>query len=148
VKLGPIVGLGSGFGAWTLAEYLTHRFPMHATRGSSSLADEHLDHHSAPLTTVKLAADAHNVAFKGGALVLGSLLVSVPFGTGFSAGYAGYTYLHDRIHHRAARSAMAQRVWQHHHLHHQGGPATNFGVTTPVWDVVFRTRRRVATVAP
>jgi len=137
--VGSTLRIASGLLAWSVAEYGTHRWLMHASRGSSSLADEHLDHNADPDHTVELRVDVHNVCFKGGALAIGSIVVSPGFGLGFTFGYAGYTYLHDRIHHRAPKSRLAQRVWLHHYRHHFGRPRRNWAVTNPLLDVVFAT---------
>ena len=135
-----ILHVVSGLVAWSLAEYGTHRFPMHARRGSSPLANEHLDHHGHPEQTVELGLDLNTIGLRGGAGLLAGVLVSPGFGVGFAAGYVGYTHLHHQIHHRQPRTAMGERLWSHHLEHHVGAPARNFGVTSPAWDLVFGTR--------
>jgi sterol desaturase/sphingolipid hydroxylase (fatty acid hydroxylase superfamily) len=145
-----VVGFVGGLLAWSLAEYATHRWAMHAPGAGSvagpernPLAAEHLDHHRVPASTVPLRLDRHNVAYKGAALVLGSLLVSPAFGSGFTTGYASYTRLHDRIHHTRPRGRVARILWRNHLRHHslsQRGLGAGFGVTSPLWDVVLATR--------
>jgi sterol desaturase/sphingolipid hydroxylase (fatty acid hydroxylase superfamily) len=135
-----ILGVSAGWFAWSLAEYVSHRWVMHAGRGTSPLADEHMDHHGDPSATVPLAPDVHNLGYKGAALVLTSVAVAPSFGVGFTGGYAVYTYLHDRMHHRPPRSALARLLWRHHYRHHFGRPGQNLAVTNPCWDVVFGTR--------
>lgn len=139
MRLRSIVSVALGGLVWTLAEYGTHRMAMHAPRNSSPLARDHLDHHGDPDWTVALRPDLHNLGFKSGAFALSTIVVSVPFAVGFTAGYATYTYLHDRIHHRAPETALARRVWTAHYRHHFEAPQRNFGVTSSLWDGMFRT---------
>lgn len=136
-----ILHVVSGLVAWSLSEYVTHRFPMHARRGSSPLADEHLDHHGEPEQTVSLGFNLNTVGLRGGSGLITGLLVSPAFGVGFASGYVAYTHLHHQIHHRQPRTSVGEVLWRHHLEHHVGAPAKNFGVTTPVWDVVFGTGR-------
>jgi sterol desaturase/sphingolipid hydroxylase (fatty acid hydroxylase superfamily) len=59
---------------------------------------------------------------------------------GLMAGYLAYALIHDAVHHRRARPGS----WLHgaklrHARHHRPGPASDFGVSTGVWDRVFAT---------
>jgi sterol desaturase/sphingolipid hydroxylase (fatty acid hydroxylase superfamily) len=72
------------------------------------------------------------------ALVLGRWAPPV-FG-GFLHGYLTYDLLHYFIH-RGRMPTRLGRYLRHYHLvHHFKTPDRHFGVSSPLWDVVFRTR--------
>ncbi len=145
---GAALRLGAGLLAWSAAEYAVHRWIMHgrieqAGRAIGRLIDpivaEHLDHHRHPGSTVALRLDRHNVGYKAGAFAAATTLAGMAFGAGFTFGYAAYTGLHDRIHHQRPHGRIAAAVWNHHLEHHRlgrQGVGANFGVSSPLWDLV------------
>ena len=76
-------------------------------------------------------------------VAIGALLLGGAFGLGFAVGwavgYATYELLHWRSHHREPANAFTRYLHRRHMAHHRGGLHGNFGVTTPLWDTVFRT---------
>ena len=56
---------------------------------------------------------------------------------GFAAGYFGYITIHWLIHHSSRQFIAPLKA--HHDMHHRRA-RVNFGVSTRLWDVVFRTR--------
>ncbi len=58
---------------------------------------------------------------------------------GLACGYATYGLSHAIMHVRRFRHPLGRRWAAVHHVHHYH-PDTNFGVTTPLWDIVLRTR--------
>lgn len=142
--LGPAFVLAalSGFVAWTLAEYLIHRFVFHRV---PYLRREHDRHHADPSAYIGVSS-----------LISGSILLAVwmmarlIFETphadaallGFAAGYCAYIVAHDQFHHGALRPGdLLYRAARRHALHHRGSEL-NFGVIVPWWDMMFRTYRR------
>jgi sterol desaturase/sphingolipid hydroxylase (fatty acid hydroxylase superfamily) len=80
--------------------------------------------------------------------------VGAPWFTGALVGLSGiatylvYERVHFRAHFRPARTRYA-RWQQRRHLHHHARAGTaNYGVTSPVWDVVFGTYEPVAADEP
>lgn len=147
-----LIALAVGAVSWTLAEYLLHRFAMHVMAGRGHPSREHLTHHARRnyFTTLgqKFAA--------AGAVVLVTfplvaLATSVWIAVGFCAGLAGasfvYEWLHYRAHTHGPRNAYGAWLRRNHFAHHFHDPTANFGVTSPVWDIVFRTSRPVDRVA-
>jgi 4-hydroxysphinganine ceramide fatty acyl 2-hydroxylase len=60
--------------------------------------------------------------------------------TGFAAGYLAYDTIHFATHHASTRSALA-RVWKRRHFrHHYADSTCDFGVSSPLWDIVLGTR--------
>lgn len=138
-----LASAGLGALAWTLAEYLLHRFHGHHARGRNHFSREHLRHHGrrhyfAP-TWQKVATAAPVLGGMGvlAALVAGA--TGVAFTVGFGVAYAGYEVLHRRIHTHPPRGPYGRWARLHHLFHHFGDPWSNHGVTTSLWDHVFRT---------
>ncbi|MEZ4400627.1 MAG: sterol desaturase family protein [Kofleriaceae bacterium] len=140
-----------GMVAWTFLEYVIHRWLGHHRRfRGNPFGVEHVRHHSegnyfAP--SVKKAGVAAVVAViaggpalalggaRGGAVVAGLLVM-----------YVGYEVLHRREHTHAGIGRYGRWARRHHFHHHFVDPATNHGVTSPLWDLVFGTYRRPAVI--
>ncbi|XUM21079.1 sterol desaturase family protein [Bradyrhizobium oligotrophicum S58] len=130
--------LGAGVLAWTLAEYWIHRLIFH---GPGRLAAMHELHHAWPKDWIGAASWLTLPAF---AVVFGLLALAMTRSAaasataGLMAGYLAYCAVHIRIHHGRARfwppMAFLHRL---HAGHHRGGRA-NYGVSSPLWDIVFR----------
>ena len=71
-------------------------------------------------------------------LVLGPVWV-FPFYSGFVAGYLAYDMTHYAVHHFRSRSKLFLRLKAHHMNHHHNKQGRKFGVSTTLWDHVFRT---------
>jgi sterol desaturase/sphingolipid hydroxylase (fatty acid hydroxylase superfamily) len=56
-----------------------------------------------------------------------------------------YEWLHRREHTHAGWGAYGRWARRHHFHHHFVDGRTNHGVTSPIWDVVFRTYQQPAT---
>jgi sterol desaturase/sphingolipid hydroxylase (fatty acid hydroxylase superfamily) len=73
------------------------------------------------------------------ALVTGGAIAALVVG-GLYAGYNQYALVHHVLHHHGALAGRLgfgrlQRVHELHHVHHD----VNFGVTSTLWDRIFRT---------
>lgn len=135
-----LVLLLSGWLAWTLGEYLIHRFAMHALRGRGITSREHLNHH----------ADRDSILEKWFLAWTGVVIVGLTLGTtlhaavgvGWVLGYGFYDLQHWRAHKRPPRSRYQRWLRRHHFHHHFGHPKDNLGVTWPLWDLAFGTYHR------
>jgi dihydroceramide fatty acyl 2-hydroxylase len=147
---------GAGLAFWTLAEYLLHRFVFHFqpdTRWGRRLHFViHGVHHDYPHDPMRLVMPP-SVSVPLAALVflvfhavLGDW--SLPFFAGFLIGYLIYDMTHFHIHHHRANNKLSLLVRRYHYRHHFQQSNRGFGVTSPLWDKVFRTspfrRRRSA----
>jgi sterol desaturase/sphingolipid hydroxylase (fatty acid hydroxylase superfamily) len=56
-----------------------------------------------------------------------------------ACGYSAYGLSHFSIHNTRFRRPLSRRWAAIHHIHHHH-PDKNFGVTTPLWDIVLGTR--------
>ena len=69
---------------------------------------------------------------------------ALPLVAGFLHGYLLYDTVHHTIHRGANRSRIVRWLRKHHMQHHYATPDKRFGVSSPLWDLVFRTSRRMA----
>jgi dihydroceramide fatty acyl 2-hydroxylase len=143
----------AGGAIWTLTEYWLHRLIFHwepdNTLGHRMHFIIHGIHHDHPNDKLRLvmppAVSIPLAALFLGlfALILGTPLAFPVFG-GFIAGYLIYDYTHYYVHHAVPRSQFGKRLREHHMRHHFQDHRYGYGVSSPAWDVVFRTlpRRR------
>ena len=129
-----------GFFAWTLLEYVVHRWVYHAV---PFFRDLHNAHHSEPA--------AYIGAPPGVTILLICLLFFAPWMTasflvasgltaGMLIGYMAYMLVHHSAHfRRLAATSWFSATRRHHALHHHHSVSCNFGVTTRVWDHIFGT---------
>lgn len=137
--------LPAGLLAWTFLEYWLHRVLFHLPRTHPLAflgASMHADHHDAP--------NAPPITKPPG-LTLGTLWLVflalgwtlpwtgwAPFFAGAALGYLGYEVSHVAAHVLRAHEHPLPLVQRHHLAHHQT-PSARFGITSPLWDWVFRT---------
>jgi sterol desaturase/sphingolipid hydroxylase (fatty acid hydroxylase superfamily) len=58
---------------------------------------------------------------------------------GFMVGYVAYDTIHYAVHHFSLRNPVMLYLKKLHYRHHYGDPARDYGVSSPLWDFVFRT---------
>jgi sterol desaturase/sphingolipid hydroxylase (fatty acid hydroxylase superfamily) len=152
---GPVfLAFASGIAFWSLSEYLLHRFVFHYEPTWPWLQRAwyliHGVHHEQPQCKTRLVMPpilSIPLAFffygfflvvVGG--ILGSPLLVGPAYAGFIAGYLCYDMLHYAEHHFTMRWGFLKPLKLYHLRHHFKNPDRGFGVSSPVWDVVFRTK--------
>ena len=149
-----VLGFVAGVFLWTLAEYILHRFLFHhkptSPRQERIFFLFHGIHHVQPQVKTRLVMPFPvsiplAVVFCGlFYLVLGVLLKApqwvAPLTSGFIIGYLAYDLTHYATHHFPMRSGYAKYLKRYHMQHHYKDPDTRFGVSSPVWDWVFRTQ--------
>jgi sterol desaturase/sphingolipid hydroxylase (fatty acid hydroxylase superfamily) len=139
---------GLGIITWTLAEYLLHRFVFHWT-GETALAKRlhfliHGVHHEFPRDKDRLvmplgASISFGILFYALFYVLMGHRIGEPFFAGFVLGYLGYDGTHYAVHHFRQTTRIGKWVKRHHMRHHHADHHGGFGVSTPLWDLVFQT---------
>lgn len=137
-----------GLLAWSLLEYGAHRGSFHHTPTTPAQVAYaylvHGVHHAYPddsrrwvmplVATLPIAAIFY-VAFT---VTLGRM--GFPAFAGFIHGYLAYDLLHYFIHRGRLPTAAGRFLRQYHLAHHYKSPERHFGVSSPLWDVIFRTR--------
>lgn len=151
VGLSGAIGLFlAGLAAWTLLEYVLHRWVFHFVPNPASEFQRDLAflihgvHHDWPydpdrlvMPPVVAAVLAFAIGFPLRAL-LGPALFPGAF-AGLVAGYVWYDLTHYAVHHRPQRTAFGRMQRRNHLVHHFAQPEARYGVTTPIWDLCFGT---------
>lgn len=146
--VGTTVGLFfTGLLSFTLVEYLAHRYIFHmgtyTTLRKKLQYAFHGVHHDYPKDKDRLAmppimsltiATALLFLFR---LVMGDFTFG--FLPGFLMGYAGYLFVHYIVHAYQPPKNIFKKLWVHHGIHHYKNPERAFGVSSPLWDYIFRT---------
>jgi dihydroceramide fatty acyl 2-hydroxylase len=139
--------LAFGLLVFSAIEYCFHRWLFH--HGQSSMREGHDKHHDDPHGFDALPFFLPPI---GMLLLAGLLALVLPTSTALllagatAAGYASYGVAHTIIHAIRFRSRAAVKWAANHHIHHHH-PECNFGVTSPLWDIVLGTRYAPARVA-
>ncbi|MBX4135049.1 sterol desaturase family protein [Pseudomonas sp. S5F11] len=127
-----------GLLAWTLVEYSAHRFLFH-----SLYRREHWTHHVDVLAYIGVSSWKTSSTFAA-VLLLAWYTGLVSVFIGAVTGYFFYISVH-YVMHRPQHWAYGWMpgLVANHDLHHRQGIEKNFGVSSPLWDHVFRTYIRV-----
>jgi sterol desaturase/sphingolipid hydroxylase (fatty acid hydroxylase superfamily) len=137
-----------GLASWTLAEYLLHRFVFHFepdTRWGRRLHFIiHGVHHEYPHDPMRLVMPPSvSVPLAILVFLLYRLLLgpawSLPFFAGFLVGYLIYDMTHFHIHHHRSDNRLSLALRRYHYRHHFQQSDRGYGVTSSLWDRVFRT---------
>lgn len=143
-----------GVAIWTLTEYWLHRLLFHwepdnalGRRMHFIIHGIHHDHPNDKLRLVMPPAVSIPLAalfFFAFTLIFGTPAAYPVFG-GFIAGYLSYDYTHYYVHHFVPKSKLGKRLREQHMRHHFQDHRFGYGVSSPLWDVIFGTlpkRRR------
>lgn len=141
-----ILTYGAGIISWTLLEYLLHRYVFHFVSENRFLKRIpyllHGVHHEAPRDDSRLFMPP----------VPGILIISIlwfisylllrdhsfSFIAGLVNGYLLYAAMHYSMHVYKAPKYL-RKLWVHHALHHYKYHDKAFGVSSMLWDRIFRT---------
>ena len=137
-----------GIFVWTITEYLLHRFIFHWELKSKLGARIHFIfhgvHHDYPSDSRRLVmppsvsiplATLFYFLFRA---LIGAQDVH-PFFAGFLIGYLFYDMTHYAVHHFNMHSKFWLAIKNHHIKHHFQAPDKGYGVSSPFWDLIFRT---------
>lgn len=148
VKALPFAGLVvGGVIFWSFAEYVLHRHVFHFKKDTPWGRRFHFlihgVHHDFPDDKDRLVMPL------GASIPMGAIFFSLFFAAmgnyglaffvGFGIGYLTYDGTHFAIHHFKMNGPIGKFLKKHHMLHHHIDHSGGFGVSSPLWDVVFRT---------
>ncbi len=136
--------VGCGLFAFSLVEYAVHRWLFHGNTGPFEAG--HRRHHEQPQGYDALPFFLPPTAMAALAGVLSLVMpayAALLLAGSVAAGYAAYGWSHVAIHVFRFRNPLLRRWAAAHHIHHYH-PEHNFGVTSPLWDVLLRTRHASA----
>jgi dihydroceramide fatty acyl 2-hydroxylase len=151
--VGLSLGCLAGLFLWTFAEYTLHRFVFHfppRTPAQERLVFLfHGVHHAQPQCKTRLVMPPAvsvplALLFYGAFHLILATLLGIPTWVaptfaGFIAGYLVYDMTHYATHHFAMRRGFLKFLKRYHMQHHYKTPTARFGVSSPLWDVVFGT---------
>lgn len=141
-RIHALAALVFGMLAWTLFEYMLHRFVLH---GTSRIAPLHTRHHELPRAYIGTPTWLSTAVIAIVVFLPGWLGLSLTTGAGLTAGvvigFLWYGLAHHAIHHRQPRflARWLAAASRRHSRHHGSSGSGNFGVTTPLWDRLFGT---------
>jgi 4-hydroxysphinganine ceramide fatty acyl 2-hydroxylase len=149
LAVGPVLGVFAlGTVAWSLTEYLLHRFVFHLEPDSRWGRRLHFVihgvHHDFPHDPMRLVMPPSvSIPLAIGFWFLFRALLgpawALPAFAGFLLGYLVYDMAHYHMHHQRSKNRLSLALRRYHYRHHFQQSDRGFGVTTPVWDRVFRT---------
>jgi sterol desaturase/sphingolipid hydroxylase (fatty acid hydroxylase superfamily) len=136
---GSILAVVCGLALWTLLEYLIHRYAFHGFL-------PHWQHHEDPNDPKYIVAP---LWLSGGTSLSLGVLMRIPAGSwarsgltlaGIIAGYLVYEGLHLRIHANEAGGRLLTALRKRHYYHHFADDRYCYGITSAIWDRVFRSQ--------
>jgi len=142
----------AGVATWTFLEYVIHRWLGHDRRfRGNPFGVEHIQHHIvgdyfAPTWKKVIVAAVVAAVFAAGTIALVGIVIGTGYVVGLMVCYTAYEVLHRREHTHGGIGPYGRWARRHHFHHHLVDARTNFGVTSPVWDVVFGTYRKPAVI--
>lgn len=136
-----------GLLVFTLVEYLIHRYTFHMEADTPEKERLqyvlHGAHHDYPKDKTRLAMPPFvSLLLAVGFFMLYRLILGdlgIPFTAGFVAGYASYLCVHYSVHAFPPPKNFLRHLWIHHALHHYQQSNAAYGVSSPFWDILFRT---------
>lgn len=145
----PVLGIGVlGLVTWTLTEYCLHRFVFHyparSRLGKWFVYLFHGNHHDDPRDKTRLVMPpAGAIPIMAALFFVFGLVIPAPwiepFGAFFIVGYLIYDYIHYATHHFPMKNPVAKYLRRYHLKHHYSGEPGRYGVSSPLWDIVFGT---------
>jgi sterol desaturase/sphingolipid hydroxylase (fatty acid hydroxylase superfamily) len=137
----------AGLFAWTLTEYIMHRFVFHfepkSTVGKRLHFLFHGVHHDYPNDAMRLVLPPSiSIPLATGFYFLFHALLPVTYMDGFFAiflsGYLVYDISHYALHHSKFNNRFWKKLKHHHMQHHYADPTKGYGVSSALWDKIFR----------
>ena len=138
----------SGLFVWTLVEYIMHRFVFHYEPADKPWAQRmhfvfHGVHHDYPSDAKRLVLPpSMSIPLATGFYFLFNAILPTNYVWGFFPafilGYLFYDISHYAIHHFNFKGNIWKKIKQHHMLHHYQDPEKGYGVSSPLWDKIFR----------
>lgn len=140
-----------GITAFTLTEYLIHRFLFHFNATSENQRKIqyliHGVHHEFPKDKDRLVMPPMVSILLAVIFFLFYRLLmqesAYLFFSGFCFGYSTYLIIHYSVHRFKPPKGFLRILWKHHALHHYREDEGNYSVSLPFWDFVFRSNLKL-----
>jgi sterol desaturase/sphingolipid hydroxylase (fatty acid hydroxylase superfamily) len=141
----------AGLSLWTLIEYFLHQFVFHyhpkSEWGKKLFWMLHGIHHDYPNDPMRLVMPP-SISLPIAAAIFTLFYFtlgkynSLPLMAGLTVGYLIYDVTHYAVHYFPLKSSYFKFIREHHLRHHFQDPQHGFGVSSPFWDLVFKTNFR------
>lgn len=136
---GAVIAFILGFLSFSFVEYVFHAWLFHGT--IKIFVKGHAAHHADPYRYDSLPFFTGTLV--GGVLFSVLSLIIAPSmawmgGSGFLLGYITYGLTHHALHRVKNRRGYFKYIFDLHAIHH-ARPHVNYGVTSPLWDIIFKT---------
>lgn len=137
----------AGYFFFTFVEYMMHKYFFHMEH-DTPIKDKlqysvHGVHHDYPKDKDRLAMPPFvSAAYAAISYLLFQLILGdfgLYFLPGFLVGYASYLGVHYIVHAFNPPKNFFKVLWVNHAIHHYKDPDIAFGVSTPLWDIIFGT---------
>jgi sterol desaturase/sphingolipid hydroxylase (fatty acid hydroxylase superfamily) len=149
-----LIGVLLGMFLWTFTEYVVHRFAFHLEPRTpwqeKVIFLVHEIHHvqpqcktrlvMPPAASIPMALIFYALFYLVFGVVLGIGYWIAPTFAGFIIGYLIYDMTHYATHHFPMRWGFLKALKRYHMQHHYKTPNQRFGVSSPLWDIVFGTK--------
>ncbi|MGN6534023.1 MAG: sterol desaturase family protein [Ginsengibacter sp.] len=137
----------AGIFFWTFFEYIIHRFVFHWVSDNPSIQRisyvMHGNHHEFPRDKQRLfMPPVPSIIIASVVFLIFYAFMSknvLAFFPGFLLGYLINGSMHYAIHAWNPPFKWMKPIWRNHHLHHYKSEDKGFGVSSNIWDWVFRT---------
>jgi sterol desaturase/sphingolipid hydroxylase (fatty acid hydroxylase superfamily) len=141
----------AGILLWTLTEYVLHKYVFHWVNDTAWGKRIHFVlhgvHHDFPNDKDRLVMPL------GASIPLGVVIYAIFYAVfgqlhgeaiyaGMALGYLAYDGTHYAVHHFKQTTRVGKYLRRHHMLHHHADHDGGFGVSSPLWDLVFQTMPR------
>jgi sterol desaturase/sphingolipid hydroxylase (fatty acid hydroxylase superfamily) len=133
---------------WTFTEYLLHRYVFHwdakSRAGKYFVFLFHGLHHDDPQDPTRLvmppvpAVIIVSLLWGVFSFIFPEKYIDVVMAY-FLIGYLCYDYIHYATHHFAMTSPIGKYLRKYHLQHHYSGERSKYGVSSPLWDIIFGT---------
>jgi len=137
----------AGYIFFTFVEYMMHKHFFHM-EPNTPIKDKlqysaHGVHHDYPRDKDRLAMPPFvSAAYAAISYLLFTLILgdyALYFLPGFLVGYSSYLGVHFIVHAFNPPKNFLKVLWVNHAIHHYKDPDIAFGVSTPLWDIIFGT---------
>jgi 4-hydroxysphinganine ceramide fatty acyl 2-hydroxylase len=137
----------SGVLFWTLFEYALHRYVFHFEPEDRFLKRIHFlihgIHHAYPRDSRRLVMPPSvSIPLSLGIYWICTKIFTPntlpPFFAGFLFGYLCYDMVHYGIHNLNITNKFWMTIKKHHYRHHYSDKTHGFGVSSPLWDLIFK----------
>jgi len=141
----------AGIFLWTFLEYFVHRWLLHPELKNPFLKKlahySHLKHHEDDedphkfFVPLSITMGMYFVIAPIIYFIVGRIEWTIAIIPMTTMGYVGFEWFHYWVHVTTSKHPLTKWYRKYHFAHHYKNEKYHYGVTTPIWDIIFRTTR-------